>query len=70
MHLTPDEEPRRLLSPTAHTHRCLRVALQAALPPQPTACDEEAVESALLDALEGRADEGRRSEVSRRLTSL
>jgi len=63
-------DPRRLLSPTAHTPRPLRVALQAALPPLPSARDEDEVESAVVDAIAARADGARPSGISRRERNL
>lgn len=51
MSVSRDDDPRRLLSPTAPTARALRLALQAALPAPPTSCDADEVASELLAAL-------------------
>ncbi len=51
MSLKRDDDPRRLLSPTAPTARALRLALQAALPVPPTPREADEVASDLLAAL-------------------
>lgn len=64
MPLRRDDDPQRLLSPTARTPRALCLTLQAALPTPPTAEDEDVVAAELLGSLADRDGDARVSYVT------